>query len=113
MGLRIPTWSRIRCAGWGPVVPCSSRLRSSTACARRRNTPCASRARRSASVTAAEDTRLFKLGQDDFYSLIADRPQIVHAINRGLCQMVRGMLANLQHTRPIPGQDPADAIRPV
>jgi CRP/FNR family transcriptional regulator, cyclic AMP receptor protein len=47
---------------------------------------------RSASVTATEETHLFRLGQSDFYSLVADRPQIVHAINRGLCQMVRGVL---------------------
>jgi ribulose 1,5-bisphosphate synthetase/thiazole synthase len=47
---------------------------------------------RSASVTAIDETRLFELGQTDFYALIADRPQIVHAINHGLCQMVRGML---------------------
>ncbi|HEX2732067.1 MAG TPA: cyclic nucleotide-binding domain-containing protein [Polyangiaceae bacterium] len=47
---------------------------------------------RSASVVALEETRLLKLGQDDFYALMADRPQILHAINRGLCQMVRSML---------------------
>jgi hypothetical protein len=35
---------------------------------------------------------LFRLGQDDFYSLLADRPQMAHAINRCLCQMVRGVL---------------------
>jgi hypothetical protein len=46
---------------------------------------------RAASVTAVSETRLFRLGQDDFYALIADRPQMVHAINRGLCRMVRGM----------------------
>jgi hypothetical protein len=47
---------------------------------------------RAASVTATEDTHLFRLAQSDFYSLVADRPQIVQAINRGLCQMVRGVL---------------------
>lgn len=47
---------------------------------------------RAASATATEETRLFRLGQSDFYALVADRPQIVQAINRGLCQMVRGML---------------------
>jgi len=47
---------------------------------------------RAASVTATEETHLFRLGQGDFYSLVADRPQIVQAINRGLCQMVRGVL---------------------
>jgi hypothetical protein len=47
---------------------------------------------RSASVSAAEPSHLFRLGQADFYALIADRPQTVQAINRGLCQMVRGTL---------------------
>jgi hypothetical protein len=47
---------------------------------------------RAASVTATTETHLFRLGQDDFYSLLADRPQMAHAINRCLCQMVRGVL---------------------
>jgi hypothetical protein len=47
---------------------------------------------RAASVTATEETHLFRLGQSDFHSLMDDKPQIVHAINRGLCQMVRGTL---------------------
>jgi hypothetical protein len=47
---------------------------------------------RSASVTAAQETQLFRLGQGDFYALMADRPQIVNAINRFLCRMVRGAL---------------------
>src|SRR5262249_2166117 len=47
---------------------------------------------RAANVSASEDTQLFQLKQADFYALISDRPQIVHAINRGLCHMVRGML---------------------
>jgi hypothetical protein len=47
---------------------------------------------RSASVTAAQETHLFRLGQGDFYALVADRPQIVNAINRFLCRMVRGAL---------------------
>lgn len=33
-----------------------------------------------------------RMGQSDFYTLMADRPQIVKAINRSLCRMVRGML---------------------
>ena len=44
---------------------------------------------RSASVTAVEPTHLFRLGQDDFYALIQERPEMVHAINRVLCAMVR------------------------
>jgi hypothetical protein len=47
---------------------------------------------RAASVSAIEETHLFRLGQADFYALLSDRPQILHAINHGLCQMVRGML---------------------
>lgn len=44
---------------------------------------------RSASVTAVERSRLFRLSQADFYSLISERPDITQAINRVLCQMVR------------------------
>jgi hypothetical protein len=33
-----------------------------------------------------------RLEQADFYDLIADRPQIVQAINHRLCQIVRGTL---------------------
>jgi CRP-like cAMP-binding protein len=47
---------------------------------------------RSASVSAVDEAHLLRLGQGDFYALIADRPQIVHAINRGLCHMVRDVL---------------------
>jgi CRP-like cAMP-binding protein len=44
---------------------------------------------RSASVTAVEQSRLFRLAQADFYSLVSERPDITHGINRVLCQMVR------------------------
>jgi len=44
---------------------------------------------RSASVSAVERSHLFRLAQSDFYSLISERPDITHAINRVLCQMVR------------------------
>ena len=44
---------------------------------------------RSASVTAVDDTHLFRLEQGDFYSLLAEHPQIVRLINRALCQMIR------------------------
>ena len=47
---------------------------------------------RAASVSATEETHLLRLGQSDFYALLADRPQFAHAINRCLCQMVRGVL---------------------
>jgi hypothetical protein len=44
---------------------------------------------RSASVFAIERSRLFRLAQSDFYSLISERPDITLAVNRVLCQMVR------------------------
>jgi CRP-like cAMP-binding protein len=44
---------------------------------------------RSASVYAVERSRLFRLAQSDFYSLISERPDITQGINRVLCQMVR------------------------
>ena len=44
---------------------------------------------RSASVCAVERSHLFRLAQSDFYSLISERPEITHSINRVLCQMVR------------------------
>jgi len=45
---------------------------------------------RSASVTALEDTRLFRLDQEAFYELMADRIEVVRGIIRVLCQRVRG-----------------------
>jgi CRP-like cAMP-binding protein len=47
---------------------------------------------RAASVSALEETHLLRLEQADFYALIAERPQIVRAINRALCQMLRETL---------------------
>jgi len=44
---------------------------------------------RSASVTALERSRLFRLAQAEFYALIEERPEIGRAINRALCAMVR------------------------
>jgi len=44
---------------------------------------------RSASVVAAERSRLYRLDQSDFYSLVTERPEIARAINRVLCKMVR------------------------
>lgn len=44
---------------------------------------------RSASVSAVDQTYLFRLEQADFYALVAERPEIVRAINRVLCQMIR------------------------
>jgi hypothetical protein len=47
---------------------------------------------RSTDVTATEESRLLRLQQRDFYALLSEQPQIVHAINRRLCEMVRGTL---------------------
>lgn len=44
---------------------------------------------RSASVTAVERTRLFRLGQDDFYALMSEQPEITRGINRALCRIIR------------------------
>jgi Cyclic nucleotide-binding domain len=44
---------------------------------------------RSASVTAVERTLLFRLAQDDFYSLMSEQPLIPRAINRALCKIIR------------------------
>jgi hypothetical protein len=44
---------------------------------------------RSASVSALESTRLFRLPQADFYALMNERPEISRAINRVLCGMIR------------------------
>ena len=52
---------------------------------------------RSAAVTAIEATRLLRLGQSDFYALLTERPDLLRAINRVLCEMVRG--ANALHTQ--------------
>jgi CRP-like cAMP-binding protein len=47
---------------------------------------------RVASVSALERTHLFRLEQADFYSLLAEQPQMVRAINRALCRMLRTLL---------------------
>jgi CRP-like cAMP-binding protein len=46
---------------------------------------------RSASVTALEHTRLFRLDQESLYELMADHIEIVRGINRVLCQRLRSM----------------------
>ena len=44
---------------------------------------------RSASVTAVDQTLLFCLAQDDFYSLMSEQPVMARAINRALCKIIR------------------------
>jgi CRP/FNR family transcriptional regulator, cyclic AMP receptor protein len=44
---------------------------------------------RSASVTAEVDTHLFRLDQDAFYELMADRFEVARGIIRMLCRRVR------------------------
>lgn len=55
---------------------------------------------RSASVSAVERTHLFRLAQADFYALMSERPDITHAINRVLCEMVRCANASVSPTQP-------------
>ena len=49
---------------------------------------------RSASITATDDTRLFRLDQDAFYELMADRIEVARGIIRVLCQQVRAVTAS-------------------
>ena len=44
---------------------------------------------RSADVSALEATHLLCLAQEDFYTLLRERPQISRAINRVICQRLR------------------------
>jgi CRP-like cAMP-binding protein len=44
---------------------------------------------RSASVTATEPTRLFRLEQEGLYDLMADRIEVVRGVLRVLCQRLR------------------------
>ena len=53
---------------------------------------------RAASVSALERTHLFRLAQADFYALTTERPEITHAINHVLCEMVRCANAVGAHT---------------
>jgi hypothetical protein len=51
---------------------------------------------RSASVTAVEDTCLFRLDQDAFYELMADRIEVARGVIRVLCRQLRFRTASLQ-----------------
>ena len=44
---------------------------------------------RSASVTAVDQTLLFRLAQNDFYAFMSEQPPITRAINRALCKIIR------------------------
>ena len=44
---------------------------------------------RSASVTALEDTHLFKLDKEAFDEVMADQPEIAHGVIRILCRRLR------------------------
>ncbi len=44
---------------------------------------------RSASVTATDDTLLFRIDQDPLYELMTDRPEVAHNIIRLLCRRFR------------------------
>ena len=45
---------------------------------------------RAATVTAIRPTRLFRLGQEDFYAAMQAHPDIVRALIKALCRLVRG-----------------------
>jgi len=45
---------------------------------------------RAATVTAIRPTRLFRLEQEDFYTTMQAHPEIVRALNKALCRLVRG-----------------------
>jgi CRP-like cAMP-binding protein len=44
---------------------------------------------RVASVSALEETRLFRIDKDAFDEVMADRPEIAQGVIRALCQRVR------------------------
>jgi hypothetical protein len=44
---------------------------------------------RSASVSALKTTLLFCITQSDFYAIMREQPEIVRAINRALCKLIR------------------------
>ncbi len=50
---------------------------------------------RSASVTAVEDTQLFRLDQEPFYELMADRVEVAHGIIRMLTRYVRARIRDV------------------
>lgn len=50
---------------------------------------------RSASVTAVEDTKLFRLEQEPFYELMADRVEVAHGIIRMLTRYVRARIRDV------------------
>ena len=54
---------------------------------------------RSASVTAVEDSHLFRLDQIPFYDLMADRSEVARGIIRVLTSRLRGRLRDLNAMR--------------
>jgi CRP-like cAMP-binding protein len=46
---------------------------------------------RAASVSARQETRLFRISQDAFDEVMADRPEIARGVIRALCQRVRDL----------------------
>ena len=57
---------------------------------------------RSASVTAVEDTQLFRLDQDVLYELMADHIEVARGIIRVLTRRLRTLESNVDETRPGP-----------
>jgi ATP/ADP translocase len=60
---------------------------------------------RSASVTAVEDSQLFRLDQIPFYDLMADRAEVARGIIRVLTQRLRGRMRDLNVIR-LQNQEP-------
>ena len=54
---------------------------------------------RSASVTALEDSQLFRLDQIPFYDLMADRAEVARGIIHVLTQRLRGRMHDLNVLR--------------
>ena len=51
---------------------------------------------RNASVTAVEDTHLFRLYKEAFDEVMADQPEIAYGVIRVLCQRLRVSAARIQ-----------------
>ena len=56
--------------------------------------------RRSASVTALEETALLRIGQAAFYELMADSSEVAEAILRVLCRRLRRRSADVRKREP-------------
>jgi CRP-like cAMP-binding protein len=58
---------------------------------------------RSASITALEDTLLFRLDESSLYELMAEHVEVARGVIRVLCRRMRGMVKACAPSREIPG----------